>query len=91
MPIYPFICCHSPAMAFHCSAIDTWTTGNALLTHDAWNTPVTFLMLQEVLCMVCHAVAAYLMFRIPERAVMRKTTIDLYGCTNKKKNPLSLR
>lgn len=65
-------------MAFHCSAIDTWTTGNALLTHDAWNTPVTFLMLQEVLCMVFYAGATYQMFRILERAAMRKATIDLY-------------
>ena len=49
-----------------------------LLIHGTWNTQVTFLMLQEVLCMVIYAGAAYLMFRILERAAMRKATIDLY-------------
>lgn len=49
-----------------------------LLIHGTWNTQVTFLMLQEVLCMVCYAVAAYVMFRILERAAMRNATIDLY-------------
>lgn len=35
-------------------------------------------MLQEVLCMVFYAGATYQMFRILERAAMRKATIDLY-------------
>lgn len=49
-----------------------------LLIHGTWNTQVTFLMLQEVLCMVFYAGATYQMFRILERAAMRKATIDLY-------------
>lgn len=49
-----------------------------LLIHGIWNTQVTFLMLQEVLCMVCYAVATYVMFRILERIAMRNATIDLY-------------
>lgn len=49
-----------------------------LLIHGTWNTQVTFLMLQEVLCMVFYAVAAFVMFRILERVAMRNATIDLY-------------
>lgn len=49
-----------------------------LLISGAWTSQVTILLLQEVLCMLCYAASAYLMFRILERAAMRKATIDLY-------------